>query len=348
MDTGALRSTVPSSPGVYAGPDDSPDTYQLVELIGSGGEAQVWRAVTRPDPTSPAGVAVAVKVFSDDLAPAAAADWLRRAQAMRHVHNPGLAVVHAAFIGAPMHSAGTAGTAGLTDAPCRYLVMELVNGPSLQEWLEDNPGAGLRERLRWLSTLAAGLDALHAGTGGVPPVAHGDVKPDNARLTPDGGVKLVDFGLMRMLGTPRPGPPMASVLYTAPEFFAAGPYATPTPETDRFSFAVTAFQVLTGVMPPLRPDGCGPDPAAMLVALEQSPLTAGRPEVVTTVMAGLTPHPADRPARLVPWLAGARRTTSAALGPSQTGPTAPFPPSAATARIMPAAAALRSQQPPTR
>ncbi|WP_158221152.1 serine/threonine-protein kinase [Kineosporia sp. R_H_3] len=320
--TDGQRTTVPTSPpGVYVGPDENPDAYQLVRLIGAGGEAQVWRAVTRPDPTAAVGIPVAVKVFSRDLPAEAAADWLRRTQAIRHVHNPGLAVVHAAFVGRPMHPWGAAADAA--GGPCRYLVMELVDGPSLQDWLEDNPQATLRDRLRLLLTAAAGLDALHAGGPSLPPVAHGDVKPDNARLTPDGGVKLVDFGLMRMRGTSRQGPPMASPLYTAPEFFHAGEYAMPTPETDRFSFAVTAFQVLTGVLPPLRADGCGPDPAVMRQVLEQSPLTAGHPEVVSTVMAGLAPNPVDRPDRLVPWLAGARQTTSVALPPH--GAAAPSP-----------------------
>jgi hypothetical protein len=74
------------------------------------------------------------------------------------------------------------------------------------------------------------LDALHAGSSTVPPVAHGDVKPDNARLTPDGGIRLVDFGLLRAQGTTRAGPAMATLPYTAPEIFAAGGPAQGTGE----------------------------------------------------------------------------------------------------------------------
>jgi len=297
--------------GTFVGPDTNPDEYQLLSLVGAGGEAHVWRAITRPDAGSPAGIAVAVKIFARDVDPAAEQDWLRRTQAMRHLHNPGMARVHAAFVGAPMHPAGVLPPSA--EPRQRYLVMELVDGPSLLEWVEDHPDAPFRERIRLLTTLAAGLDALHAGSSTVPPVAHGDVKPDNARLAADGGIKLVDFGLMRMRGTSRWGPAMASLPYTAPELFSAGPHAMPTLETDRFSFAATAFHVLTGVTPPLRADRRGPDPAAMLPILERSPLTGGRPEVAATLMAGLAPDPAGRPARLVPWLAAARRTESGAL-----------------------------------
>jgi hypothetical protein len=106
---------------------------------------------------------------------------------------------------------------------------------------------------------------------------------------------------------------MATLPYTAPEIFAAGENALPTPEADRFAFAATAFHVLTGVMPPLRADGRGPDLAALLPILERTPLTAARPEVLATVMAGLSADPVARPTQLVPWLAAARRTDSKAL-----------------------------------
>jgi serine/threonine protein kinase len=236
---------------------------------------------------------------------------MRRTQSIRHIHNPALARIHAAFIGAPMHPPMTVPNSAAPQ--CRYLVMEFVDGPSLLEWLEDNPGASLRERLRLLLTLAAGLDALHAGSSTVPPVAHGDVKPDNARLTPDGGIRLVDFGLLRAQGTTRAGPAMATLPYTAPEIFAAGENALPTSEADRFAFAATVFHVLTGVMPPLRADGRGPDLSALLPILERTPRIAGRPEVIATVMAGLVSDPVTRPTQLVPWLAAARRTETGVL-----------------------------------
>jgi serine/threonine protein kinase len=345
----ADRTTRPmSTSGTFVGPPDHPDEYQLVTLVGSGGEAQVWRALTRPEPASPVTVTVAVKIFTAELDAAQASDWLRRTQSARHIHNPALAQVHAAFIGAPMHPRSSPvhpdPPAGPVVAGCRYLVMEFVDGPSLLEWVEDHPDATLRERLRLLLTLAAGLDALHAGSSTVPPVAHGDVKPDNARLTPDGGVKLVDFGLLRIQGTSRSGPAMATLPYTAPEFFAAGEHAVPTPEADRFAFAATVFHVLTGVVPVLRADRRGPDLSALRPILERTPLTAGRPEVLATVMSGLLADPAARPAQLVPWLAAARRTETAtvsqfAAGPaSAPQPTVPMPGLPSTTSLFPAPA----------
>jgi serine/threonine protein kinase len=312
MDTQGVGGTYPTGPsGTFVGPDENPDLYELIRHIGLGGEAQVWRAKTRPDPSSPAGITVAVKVFTVQNSPVAQTEWLRRTQAMAHVRNPGLAQTLSVFVGASMHSAGERPDPSRPRS--RYMVMEFVDGQSLQEWVEDHPEAGLRERFNLLSPIAAALDSLHTGTDTIPPIAHGDVKPDNARITADGGVKLVDFGLMRMQGTSRGGPAMASIPYTAPEIFAAGPDAMPTIETDRFSFAATVFHVLTGQSPPLRADGRGPDPSAMRPILESSPLTAARPEVSNSVIAALAADPRDRPTSLTRWLGGARATSSIPL-----------------------------------
>jgi hypothetical protein len=283
---------------VFVGPDRDPDRYRLLSLIGSGGEAQVWQA--RQPEADPVSGRYAIKVFTEPLDPDAESRWLERNQALQQVHSPALARVHAAFAGPPMHPAGAGRGAGRHR--CRYLVMDLVPGPSLREWIEDHPQTSLRHRLTLLLGLAAGLDTLHAGGSGPIPIAHGDLKPDNVRLPPDGSPTLVDFGSMRLPGHRSAGPALASTGYAAPEILAAGGAAAPTPQADRFSFGVTAFSVLTGLAPPLRPDGLGPDPAAILALLQNCPSTAGRPGLHSALSRSLAADPAQRPERLLPWL----------------------------------------------
>jgi serine/threonine-protein kinase len=260
------------------------------------------------DGTSPAGITVAVKVF-EFRGEEQAREWLARTQVLRHVVSPGLAATLNVFLGDPMHHRGVAKAAEA--ARLQYLVMEFVGGSSLREWVDDHPEATFRTRVELLRTVAAALDALHRGIeGSVPPVAHGDVKPDNLRVTSDGGIKLVDFGLMRLAADGGRGPAMATLAYTAPEVLAGG---LPTPESDRFSFAATVFSAFTGLVPPVREDGLGPDLDAMQDLLRACPLVAGRPEVPAALMSGLALAPADRPDRLVPWLSGvvASSTTDA-------------------------------------
>jgi serine/threonine protein kinase len=131
---------------------------------------------------------------------------------------------------------------------------------------------------------------------------------------------------MRLTGGPHSGPALATAPYTAPEIFHG---ELPTPESDRFSFAATLFHVLTGEVPPLRAYGLGPDPDAIQRILTASPLTAQRPELCSTILAGLASLPQHRPTRLVPWISSVRSSSTLV-------PAIPRPPGSASHDAAPA------------
>ena len=297
--------------GLFVGPDGDEDLYELVMIVGGGGQGQVWKVQMRPDRDGHAVVHYAIKVIeaADDDEPEV--DWIRRAKSLWNLENPGLVRMFEPFVGAPMHYAGAA--AGKSGERVRYLVMELVDGVPLNEWLEDNPAATLSQRIGSLRMIAAALDMMHkpSTASGRSPVAHGDVKPSNILVQPSGASKLVDFGLARVVGA-RGVPGVGSLPYLAPELLSS-PDGLPTPESDRFSFAATLFTVLTGALPPRSADGT-PDLDRIRAVLVGSPL-GGREGLLEQVLEGLG-EPGGRPRGLATWLEGFRTQTMTAPVPS--------------------------------
>src|SRR6185312_15830649 len=142
--------------GLYVGPEGDEDLYELVMILGGGGQGQVWKAQMRPDRNSSAVVHYAIKVIEPvDDDDEAEVDWIRRAKSLWHLDNPGLVRMFEPFVGAPMHYAGEA--ADKSGERVRYLVMELVDGVPLNEWLEENPAATLSQRIGALRMIAAAL-----------------------------------------------------------------------------------------------------------------------------------------------------------------------------------------------
>jgi len=228
--------------------------YQLVELIGSGGMGSVYRA---HDPHLSRDVALKV------LHPAyagqrAGSDYrhrlLREAQALAKLSHPN--VVAAFDVG--------------TYEDVVFVAMELVQGESLRSWVSTR--RAVSEVLRVLIAAGRGLVAAH--TAGV---LHRDFKPANVMVSPDGRVRVVDFGLARSAlsgadpdelaaaagpASSPAGDRRASLLegeitesgllmgtpgYIAPEQMHGAPANV---LTDQYSFAVTAFVALSGLGPP--------------------------------------------------------------------------------------------------
>lgn len=192
------------------------ERYELVDVIGSGGMATVWRARdTR------LGRIVAIK--RPHPAPADSTTlprFAREARAAATVNHPNLVAVY--DVG--------------EDALGPYLVMEFIDGPSLATTTVP------RERIAALGVqIASALDALHAAG-----IVHGDVKPANILVTGD-SVKLTDFGIARTgsdtTALTREGVVFATPEYAAPEILATGDR---TAAGDVYALGAVLHELVTG------------------------------------------------------------------------------------------------------
>ena len=161
---------MPLAPGARLGP------YEIVAPLGAGGMGEVYRAHD-----ARLGRDVAIKVLPDDLA--LDADRLARFE-------------REARLLAALSHAGIASIFGVEEADgSRALVMELVEGPTLAERIEQGPLA-TAEVLPIARQLAEALEYAHERG-----IVHRDLKPANVKLRPDGTVKVLDFGLARALAS---------------------------------------------------------------------------------------------------------------------------------------------------
>jgi len=254
---------------------------------------------------------VAIKIMRGSVDDADEAGWERFGHLLRSLAHPGLVRVTDVFIGPPPHRRGDPATGELS----RYVVMDYVEGPTLRDWVDENPAVTAAGRLALLRTVASALDEMHSGSRTEIPVAHGDVKPANIIVGPTGGTVLVDLGLARLADGR--GVSGRSNPYAAPELREFDAQATPA--ADAFAFAVTTAQVLTGQAPPTDETGFL-DLAALQIQLQTSPVTQRRPMLVHQVMAVLSAPPERRPQQLRLWLDSAADTLSQITTP----PTAEF------------------------
>jgi eukaryotic-like serine/threonine-protein kinase len=206
--------------------------YEVVAPIGAGGMGEVYRAVdTR------LGREVAIKVLPEGLAKDA--DRLRRfEQEARTI----AALSHPNILG--IHDIGT-----YQGTP--FLVSELLEGQTLREKLEGGP-LPVRRATEYALGIAQGLAAAHDKG-----VVHRDLKPENVFITRDGRVKILDFGLAKLvslegtqetvatLATPvtLPGVVMGTVGYMSPEQVRG---ETSDGRSDIFSFGAVLYEMLSG------------------------------------------------------------------------------------------------------
>jgi eukaryotic-like serine/threonine-protein kinase len=204
--------------------------YQLVQRIGVGGMAEVWRAHDRVL-DRPVAVKIMAPAVEGTLGEVSGVDLVRtEARSAARLAHPNVANVH---------------DFGTSPAPGRevpYIVMELVEGQTLGEHLDAGP-IDWRIGVRICAEVAAALAAAHAEH-----VVHRDIKPANIMLTPS-GAKVLDFGIAAAAGTPDPdpqGPVMGTPAYVAPERFEGLPA---TPATDVFALGVLLYHCLAGRLP---------------------------------------------------------------------------------------------------
>lgn len=128
-----------------------------------------------------------------------------------------------------------------------YVVAEHVEGATLRQWMYDNPAPDLPAVRDIVGQLVKGVRALHRKQ-----MVHGDLRPENVMITPDGLVKVIDFGSVRAAGLFEAGPQdggeqvLGTVQYTAPERLLGEPASW---RSDLFAIGVIAYEMLTGRLP---------------------------------------------------------------------------------------------------
>jgi eukaryotic-like serine/threonine-protein kinase len=256
------------------------DRYELGELLGRGGMAEVRRAVDQR-----LGRPVAVKQLRTDLAtdPTFQARFRREAQSAAGLNHPTIVAVY--DTGEEIDP--------LTGVAVPYIVMELVEGSTLRDVLKDGRKI-LPERA--LELTQGVLDALsYSHKAGI---VHRDIKPANVMLTPNGGVKVMDFGIARAVAdTSATMTQTAAVIgtaqYLSPEQ-ARG--ETVDARSDLYSTGCLLYELLVG-----RPPFVGDSPVSVAYQhVRETPLPPSQldPEISleidAVVLKALAKDPSER------------------------------------------------------
>jgi eukaryotic-like serine/threonine-protein kinase len=219
---------MPLQPGTRLGP------YEVIALIGAGGMGEVWLATELR-----LGRKVALKLLPPDLTrdPARLLRFEQEARSASTLNHPNVCTIHAL---------------GETDEDQHYIAMEYVEGETLRRRLA-TCRLSVREALDIAIQMASALTAAHAGG-----IIHRDIKPENVMLRPDGLVKVLDFGLAKLVAqmagadTTRvvvrtdPGTIVGTVAYMSPEQ-ARGQDVDA--RTDIWSLGVTLYEMVAGRSP---------------------------------------------------------------------------------------------------
>jgi serine/threonine-protein kinase len=270
--------------------------YRLEGCVAYGGVGEVWRATDLV-----LGRPVAVKLLRTEYAqhPEVLARFRAEARHAGSVSHPGIAQVY------------DYGEDGEAASP--YLVMELVDGPSLARVLAAGPLTPAHA-MDVLAQAAAGLQVAHAAG-----LVHRDVKPGNLLVGPSGQVKITDFGIAHAAWSApitQTGALVGTPAYLAPERITGGPA---TPASDLYSLGVVGYQCLTGTVPF---EGILHEVTAAHRHRTLPPLPAAVPAGVAELILDLTAKdPAARPASAGEVAVRAARLRDALAG----RPTAPPP-----------------------
>jgi eukaryotic-like serine/threonine-protein kinase len=245
--------------------------YQLSSRIAIGGMGEVWEATDLV-----IGRTVAIKILKDEYL--GDPGFLERFRAeARHaalVNHEGIANVF---------------DYGEEDGSA-YLVMELVPGEALSTILERERVLSTDRVLDIVAQTAAALHAAHSAG-----LVHRDIKPGNLLITPDGRVKITDFGIARIadqVPLTATGQVMGTVQYLSPEQ-ASGHPASPT--TDIYSLGIVAYECLAGRRPFTGESQVAIAMAQINEAAPELPVTVSEP-VRNLVYSCIAKNPANRPA----------------------------------------------------
>ena len=206
--------------------------YEVQELIGSGGMANVYKAVMRGhNGPVPAGTVVAVKVLRREFMhdPDLVRRFKNESKAISLLNHPNIVKVYDVSVNDDL----------------QYIVMEYVDGMTLREYLNERGGKlTSRETVHFISQILKALEHAHANG-----VVHRDIKPQNIMLLDNGQLRMMDFGIARISRAENQllsGKTMGSVHYISPEQ-AKGDETDCT--SDIYSVGVMMYEMLSGHLP---------------------------------------------------------------------------------------------------
>jgi serine/threonine-protein kinase len=204
--------------------------YQLTRVVGSGGMATIYAAIDlRLDRQ------VAVKIMHSHLAQDEqfVSRFIREAKAAASLSHPNIVAV----LDQGWNQGGS---------PCVFIVMELIEGATLRDYLIEQGSLSPERALSIITPVASALAAAHK-LG----IIHRDIKPENILVSKEGRIKIADFGLARgaLLGntmTAESSVILGSVSYLSPEQVQRG---VADAKSDIYSLGIVLFEILTGQKP---------------------------------------------------------------------------------------------------
>jgi len=199
--------------------------YRVVEILGQGGMGSVYRAV---DENLGVDVALKENLFTTDEY---ARQFRLEAVILANLRHPNLPRVSDHFV---------LGEQG------QYLVMDFIDGEDLRQRMERTGSITEEEAIMIGAAMCDALAYLHTRK---PPILHRDIKPGNVKITPDGHIFLVDFGLAKVVQGSQATTTGARAMtpgYSPPEQYGT---ARTDPRTDIYSLGATLYAALTSIIP---------------------------------------------------------------------------------------------------
>jgi len=202
------------------------DRYQLLERLGSGGMADVFRARDLMLDRY-----VAIKILRKDYSSSVEFqnNFRMEARAAANLSHPNIVTVH---------------DFGFADN-LLFIVMEYIPGKDLKQLIRERGRFSVETGIPLIIQACAGLGYAHRAG-----LVHCDVKPHNMLVSPDGRLKVTDFGIARALATMTPGE-RTDVVWGSPLYFAPeqAQGEAPTPASDVYSIGVVMYELLCGTPP---------------------------------------------------------------------------------------------------